>query len=476
MSETENPGSRKLLVGPRPMALQGFDLAHVTSADLDPAMVAGMRAVLVDFTTASEALSICRRIRQHPSPEVYLAPIFLLESETGILPDTLARAVDGVGGIGTYPTLYYQQFSDRISAIHQRIARLGMADAQDVNLAIKFLRYMYVRSGGVKPIHDIANPRGYHYPALDLFLGRPDDNVFDILGFLENQRLLSGEFVDKIHYCGGCGSAFLNFRETCPDCHGTNLRLEDLIHHFRCAHVAPMEDFQRQGGLRCPKCEHELRQIGVDYDKPSSVYVCMDCGHTTQDPETGTLCYHCGARSVPEHLGQISVKSYSLTGLGENAALHGMDNLFRSILENELDLLPIGVFKRFLAVEIERIKRYRLSHSSLVLIYVRDMDRIYMEAGPRAKEIFGEFGRILRAALRPSDVITAFNDSLFLVLATETPAAGAAGMAARVTERLDELVRSNFTHSAEITSDHVELVAESDPDELIGRLIQQKLP
>jgi GGDEF domain-containing protein len=214
----------------------------------------------------------------------------------------------------------------------------------------------------------------------------------------------------------------------------------------------------------------------VDYDKPSSVYLCQDCGHTTQEPETATLCYRCGTASVPEHLGVQTVKSYTLTGLGENAAMHGLDNLFRAILESELDLLPLNVFKRFLDVEIERTKRYLLSHSSLVMLHVQDMDRIYMEAGPRAKEIFGEFGRILRAALRPSDVITAFNDSLFLVLATETPADGAAGMAARVTERLDALMRSNFTRSARITSGHVELTEQADADGLMDQLVRRQLP
>lgn len=468
---------RNLLVGPVALELQGFKLAHVTPSGFDPAMVAGMRAVLVAFTGLDEVLSICGKIRQHPSPAVYLAPILVLEAEGGTLPDRLIQAVDGTAGIGSYPGLYYQQFSDRLSAIHQRIARLtGAGGAQDVNLAIKFLRYLFTRAGGIRPVHDIAHPRGYHHPALDLFLGRPDDNVFDILNFLETQRLLTGEFVDRIHYCGGCGSAFLNFRETCPECHSAHLRMDDLVHHFRCAHVAPMEDFQGRGGLRCPKCEHELKQIGVDYDKPSSVYVCQDCGHTTQDPETATLCFRCGAKAVPEHLGQLEIKAYTLTGLGENAALHGLDNLFRSILESELDLLPLGVFKRFLALEIERTRRYRLSRSSLVMIFVRDLERIYLEAGPRAKEIFGEFGRILRAALRPSDVITAFNDSLFLVLATETQAEGARGMASRVAERLDELIRGNFTRSAEIATDHVELEAQSDPDEVMDRLIRQKLP
>jgi GGDEF domain-containing protein len=318
--------------------------------------------------------------------------------------------------------------------------------------------------------------RGYHYPDLDLFLGQADDNAFELLKFLEDHRLVTGEFVDKIHLCGACGSAFLNFRETCSHCHSANLRMEDLVHHFRCAHVAPLEEFQQNGGLRCAKCHHELKQIGVDYDKPSSVYICRECDHSTQEPDTSTLCFRCGMESIPERLGVHTVKAYSLTGLAENAAIHGLDNLFRSILEGELDILPLAVFRRFVNVEIERMKRYKLSRSSLVILHVQDLDRIYLEAGPRAKEIFSEFARIIHAALRPSDVITAFNDSLFLILATETGSDGATGMASRLTERLDGLVRSNFDHPALIKSHGMELSGHSSGDALIDQLIRQYLP
>lgn len=477
MTQHANPDTASfLLVGARPLSLEGFRTEQVMPDGFDPTRAAGAAAVIVDAADADMAREVCHRIRRDARPSVYLAPILLLEPEAGTLPRHLARAVDGVAAQSAFATLYYQSFAARIAAIRSRIALLeNVAQAQDTNLALKVLRYLHVREARLQPMHDVVSPHGYHYPELDLMLGRPDDNVFDVLGFLEGQRLLAGEFVDRSHHCGHCGSAFLNFRESCPQCHSANLQVEDLIHHFRCAHVAPMEDFQQGGGLRCPKCERELRQIGVDYDKPSSVYICSDCRHTTQDPETSTLCYQCGSVAAPERLGQRTIKSYGLTALAQNAALYGLDNLFRGILEGELEILPLGVFKRFLQVEIERTRRYKLSHSSLVMLHVRDLDRIYMEAGPRAKEIFGEFGRILRAALRPSDVITAFNDSLFLVLATETAAEGAAGMAARITERLDALVRGNFAHPADIVADHLALDGEGGGDGLIERLLGRHL-
>lgn len=463
-----------LLVGPHPLDLPGFRLIRVESAALEPRRCAEVRAVLVDAADPAAAAAVCRRIRRHPQPAVYLAPIILIEPVAGGTPRAVAGMADGVSTPAAFPTLYYQQFAEWVAAIHQRLGQIGNAGQdQDTNLAFKFLRHLFVRSGRIAPVHDADSHRGYHYPQLDAFLGGPDENVFEILAFLEGQRLLAGSFVDKIHLCGSCHSAFLNFRETCPHCHSANLRVDDLIHHYRCAHVAPFGEYQRDGRLVCPKCQHELKQIGVDYDKPSAVSICQDCGHTSQEPETDTLCYQCGAVAVPEHLERLTVKAYSLTGLAENAAIHGLDNLFRSILESELDILPLTVFKRFLEVEVERVKRYRVSHSSLVMLFIEDLDRIYMRAGPRAKDIFGEFGRIVRAALRTSDVITAFNESLFLILATETPAQGAEGMAARLNERLDQLIRNNFDQPARIVSRCRELDGGSDADALIDALVNQ---
>lgn len=466
-----------LLVTARPMDLPGFHVARVDPDKMDPLCCVGVRVVLVDAADPAMAERVCRGIRQHALPAVYLVPLILIEKEVDTLPRAIVGMADGVSTVAALASLYPQEFAERVAAIQKRLGRLAnVAQAQDTNLAFKFLRHAFVRSGRIAPVHDADNRRGYHYPELDAYLSGADENVFEMLAFLEGQHLLTGEFIDRTYLCGNCHSAFLNFRETCPHCHSANLCVDDLIHHFRCAHVAPFQDYQRRGRLICPKCEHELRQIGVDYDKPSTVHICQSCGHTTQEPETDTLCYHCGTVAVPEHLDHLTVKAYTLTGLAENAALYGFDNLFRSILESELDILPLTVFKRFLGVEVERVKRYRVSHTSLAMLLIEDLDRIYMRAGPRAKDIFGEFGRIVRAALRTSDVISTFNESLFLILAPETSAQGAEEMGARLTERLDELIRNNFDQAPRIVFRSHELDGGGNVDALIDSLVSQSKP
>jgi hypothetical protein len=463
-----------LLVAAAALELRGLRLLRVTPTELDPAQCAEVRAVLVDAGDVEVAAQICRRVRQHPVPAVYLAPLFLLEREAGALPRAIAGMADGSCTPDAFPVVYQQQFAERVATINGHIAQLAdNRQARDTNPAFRFLRYMFVRSGHIAPVHDDRHLSGYYYAEFEAFLSKHDENVFEILEFLEGQRLLNSEFVDRVHLCVSCHSASLNFRETCPHCHSANLRVDDLIHHFRCAHVGPLNDFRRGARLVCPKCERELRDVGVDYDKPSAVYVCRDCRHTTQDPETGTLCYRCGAMAQPERLDRLTVKRYSLTGLAENAARHGLDNLFRTVLETELDVLPLQAFKRFVGLEIERIRRYRTARSCLAMLLIEDIDRIYMQAGARAKDIFGELGRIIGASLRPSDVISAYNESLFMILATETPLAGTELMGGRLRERLVTLIKSNFALDPKVRFRGREIDGSGSADSLIDALVNQ---
>lgn len=47
-------------------------------------------------------------------------------------------------------------------------------------------------------------------------------------------------------------------------------------------------------GFICPKCHKTLRHIGIDYDRPASLYHCTDCDQTFLNPDTTALCTYCG--------------------------------------------------------------------------------------------------------------------------------------------------------------------------------------
>lgn len=142
--------------------------------------------------------------------------------------------------------------------------------------------------------------------------------------FFHNQLLRLGyirrnRFIDRIHVCPICSSSHLLFFETCPHCGSSDIKEESVIHHFRCANVSPESTYEQDGELICPKCRRELRHIGVDYDRPSSVYSCGQCGETFMYPDMRALCTNNKRSWKPDELVPIDVEEYEFTPEGIKA-------------------------------------------------------------------------------------------------------------------------------------------------------------
>lgn len=138
-------------------------------------------------------------------------------------------------------------------------------------------------------------------------------------------------FVDRIHLCPDCGHSHLLFREACPKCGSSSLSQEGMIHHFRCANVSPESTYQYDGQLRCPKCKQFLHHIGVDYDRPASIYLCGGCGNHFISSVMKVKCNNCGNETSPERLRALDVWNYRYTSKGitafaSNEALFQVEN------------------------------------------------------------------------------------------------------------------------------------------------------
>lgn len=130
-------------------------------------------------------------------------------------------------------------------------------------------------------------------------------------GYIEPKR-----FVERIHLCPKCQSDQLLFSECCTKCNSSNLTSEDMIHHFRCANISPESEYQYDGELRCPKCRHFLRHIGIDYDRPSKVQVCNNCGETQLHSEMKVTCAVCGHVTQPHQLIPYDIQEWTFTPKG----------------------------------------------------------------------------------------------------------------------------------------------------------------
>jgi len=407
--------------------------------------------------------AVCR-IRRDLRVGIYLRPIvYLIDNAT--LSNEIYHAANGHIRNDNLSQQLLDDWSSKLEPINLWIEKLEQTKAlKDTNIALRMLRLIASEEREITPFTTTHTISGYVYPILVPLFSTEDTSVFETLNFLLNQKLLTSNFVSKAHFCGHCDSAFLNFKETCPQCNSEDIRNDEIVHHFKCAYTGELADFRQGGRLICPKCEKVLQHIGVDYDKPSIIFNCNHCTHTFQEPNINTTCYSCGRTSEPENLILRTIYSYNITAIGENTAIFGLDTLFTRIMESKLHLTPIATFKEFFAIESSRIHRYQVSTSTLILIHLVNISDIYIRMGHRAKEIFEELSVIFQTTLRTSDVITALNESTFFVIMNETSPDHAELAVERLRERITELLGSNLNFTPRISFEILNIKPDIDLD------------
>ncbi|MBN1141325.1 MAG: hypothetical protein JXB25_05965 [Deltaproteobacteria bacterium] len=430
------------------------------------------RLFFVDATDQGYAMQACRALRSEPLASVYLKPIILTGVNGGVNQPLLLAADHTLPETVISPSIL-ETVRISVAPMLQRIGRLPDKDwSSDTHVAFKILRHLFVRNMDLKPVRTAQMRSGFIYPQISCYPGAGDQGLWGILDTMKSQGLLSSYFFDKSYFCSRCGCAFLSFREVCSHCGSVNLFQEDLIHHFRCAYVGPQAEYRHGAKLSCPKCDKDLKHIGVDYDKPSTVYRCNDCGNTCQDADILSWCYHCGKQSLPEEMNQRVIHGYTLTALGENAALYGMDSLFRDLLSEKIHVLPLDYFKRFVDNEGQRIKRYGKSVSSLIYFHIKGLDQVCLELGDRALSIFNELSTIVTSILRQSDVTTALNNSLFLSILVETPMERAFSAISRLTSSASGLLNGHLNVSVDIKAYAFPVTGEVGVDTLIDEVME----
>ena len=222
-----------------------------------------------------------------------------------------------------------ENFANRIEEIYQNMDKYGITcDAySDVSSTSRFLanlvKYDITRGRLTFTNHAIKGlAQGFSNRYLMIYDNHEtlqlDERMkfvqkLEELGYAERTRL-----VDRIHLCRECGDSHQLFVECCPKCKGSDIRQESMIHHFRCANISPESSYFKDGALVCPKCRRTLRHIGVDYDRPATVYSC-NCGNTFMHTAMKVFCTNCLNESTPEELTPVDVYEYTLTPAGIKA-------------------------------------------------------------------------------------------------------------------------------------------------------------
>ena len=200
-----------------------------------------------------------------------------------------------------------------------------------------------------------------------------DDALAGDLEYLAERDYLERVFVERLSLCGSCGSHAVNVHEACTSCSSSNLVQFKALLHFRCGFVGPTTAYRQEpGGLRCPKCNRLLKDLGTDHDSPGEYFRCLTCTSMFQVPDVGARCLSCGARfsgSGMQEIGHRDVHAYRRTSLGKAALAENR------LLEDSAPAAPSanGLARRTAMIEaIEDARRNRIaSGKNFALLVIR---------------------------------------------------------------------------------------------------------
>jgi hypothetical protein len=312
---------------------------------------------IIDSSNATFIRTVAREIRGHHQPDIYLKGIFLMgnpeikNKSVYSLIDGFILGEDDLNMAASRSQDYFLRSLD----IHGSVPR-GVYGP----IIKKAFDLLYTRQNKVlAPLRDTHSIIGYNFPELSVSFEEDEEpQVLDALDWAEKEGLIWPDFQERIYVCTSCSGGFLSIREVCPHCKSSNIDGEDLVHHFPCAYIGPLSDYQMEDSsvLNCPKCNKDLHHIGVDYDKPSVINHCHNCDSIFQDVYVKAKCMNCESDMDVQYLKSRNINSYKLTKKGRQAITKGYN--YEGI-EEQLDvtLQSMDAFLSLLRYDIIRESR-----------------------------------------------------------------------------------------------------------------------
>ena len=387
----------------QPSLLEALDIQWAVieqESQLSVQLLLKVDGVLVQSVNAHEAELIVHHIRSHKTKEVSLLPIFV-DSNCSYAAQC-SFLFDGI-----YESIKQTEIVKRTRSISSRIRSIQYSIHElefDRFSKLRFLQYIYSRNIILKPKLSRWAQSGYAYPFVYSFIKKKDDTlILKLLNQLADDGYVKSRVQDKTHGCPSCNSGMLSYRECCPKCKSADLRSSDLIHHFVCANIGPEEDYKVGNDLICPKCDKELRHIGIDYDKPSSMYTCNVCDHEFQHAEVKALCIDCGNDNELSQLGEQVIYTYEITDKGAYAAQFGFNERDVRDESQTSSIVSVDIFELFKKQEKHRVKTSH--HSSYEIIFHVHSSTLEGLHDDRKEIVQQEIARIISNYLSASDLI-----------------------------------------------------------------------
>lgn len=118
------------------------------------------------------------------------------------------------------------------------------------------------------------------------------DSVYDSWS---RAGILKRTVLDRVLVCGKCRSV-ATFRFACRQCGSGRVAHKMLAHHFACAFVAPVSEFETAETLKCPNCRTKHLVAGTDFEYMPGDNECDVCGWSDRELEQTGHCLNCDSR------------------------------------------------------------------------------------------------------------------------------------------------------------------------------------
>ena len=109
--------------------------------------------------------------------------------------------------------------------------------------------------------------------------------------------------------CNRCSSSNLVSTFSCPSCNSKIFSREALIEHNECGNVEPAKNYVDG---KCPKCNKELKILGVDYQRLENYYVCNNCNDKFSTLDHKLECNSCSSRFEINQANWIESRFYKI--------------------------------------------------------------------------------------------------------------------------------------------------------------------
>ena len=308
---------------------------------------------------------------------------------------------------------------------------------------------------------DTSLAQMYSYPLIKAFSDEEAVNESRWLRLMVEQGWLAeGELIDRVRHCLQCNSARLNYVDVCPECKDLDIARQPALHCFTCGHVAPQEQFLKEGLLLCPNCLTKLRHIGSDYDRPLENQNCRACRTPFMDAEVQARCLDCGHAHQPEDLRVREVRTYRITEKGRLRCRLGLSEKLATEYFDRLNLISLNDFTMLLDWQIQQSRRYQTSPACSLLAFQFDRLEGLLDS-PEGQAALDNLIERLEQSTRDTDRCTRSREDLLWFLLPHTDRQGVEVL----WQRLHSLVQTLDASDVEL---EVKMAALTLPNDLLA--------